>query len=420
MFYRILQNRIRDVQRRRSVRSRVLSFFGGTVEGEEYDPIVEAPAPRSENPLEQAQAGDAMQALEQALLTLPARQREAFALRNFEGLDVAQTAVAMSCTRRQRKDALLARRASAARVARGAWRGALAMSERGDAAARDRVSTAISSAARSEAFDDSVAALDAATRSRLTQARYRALEELPSGGTRRRWRWWLVPAGGGGGGGARRVVHRSDRAIPRRDAGLQQAVALGDLEILLGEEDLEMLRRGDRVLRLARGAAGVHASRAAIASADAPVSLRAARARLPVARARRGGAAARGTPADAGPDLEFLEYLGSWAEEDDEWLAIEEWEKDNPAAEEDGADENDEGGAPPERRGTTMMRANRLVATCIVLLAFAGGRERARHRVGRLERGAAAAAGSAASKTGTSSSRCASSRSRAAPSVGSR
>lgn len=32
------------------------------------------------------------------------------------------------------------------------------------------------------------------------------------------------------------------------------------------------------------------------------------------------------------PDLEFLEYLGAWAEEDDEWLAIEEWQKDNAAA----------------------------------------------------------------------------------------
>jgi hypothetical protein len=28
-------------------------------------------------------------------------------------------------------------------------------------------------------------------------------------------------------------------------------------------------------------------------------------------------------PPPAGPDLEFLEYLGSWAEQDDEWLAIE-------------------------------------------------------------------------------------------------
>ena len=35
------------------------------------------------------------------------------------------------------------------------------------------------------------------------------------------------------------------------------------------------------------------------------------------------------SPPAEGPDLEFLEYLGSWAEEDDEWLAIEEWRKDN-------------------------------------------------------------------------------------------
>ena len=33
----------------------------------------------------------------------------------------------------------------------------------------------------------------------------------------------------------------------------------------------------------------------------------------------------RGPPA---PDLDFLEYLGTWAEGDDEWLAIEEWRKD--------------------------------------------------------------------------------------------
>jgi RNA polymerase sigma-70 factor (ECF subfamily) len=98
LFYRILQNRIRDIQRRRAVRSRVMSFFGGTASEEEHDPIVEAPAPRGENPLEQLTADDAMRALERALGELPARQREAFMLRNFEGLDVAQTAAAMSCT----------------------------------------------------------------------------------------------------------------------------------------------------------------------------------------------------------------------------------------------------------------------------------------------------------------------------------
>ncbi|HVS22402.1 MAG TPA: RNA polymerase sigma factor, partial [Gammaproteobacteria bacterium] len=74
LFYRILQNRIRDVQRRRSVRSRVLSFFGG-IEGEEYDPLVTAPGPAADNPLERVLAHDAMQALEQALSILPARQR---------------------------------------------------------------------------------------------------------------------------------------------------------------------------------------------------------------------------------------------------------------------------------------------------------------------------------------------------------
>jgi RNA polymerase sigma-70 factor (ECF subfamily) len=98
LFYRILQNRIRDVQRRRAVRSRVLSFFGGTASEEEHDPLAEAPGPRGENPLEQVTADDAMRALERALDDLPARQREAFMLRNFEGLDVAQTATAMGCT----------------------------------------------------------------------------------------------------------------------------------------------------------------------------------------------------------------------------------------------------------------------------------------------------------------------------------
>jgi RNA polymerase sigma-70 factor (ECF subfamily) len=98
LFYRILQNRIRDIQRRRTVRSRILSFFGGTASEDEQDPLVQAPAPRAEEPLAQVQAGDEMEAVEKALRELPARQREAFVLRNFEGLDVAQTAVAMGCT----------------------------------------------------------------------------------------------------------------------------------------------------------------------------------------------------------------------------------------------------------------------------------------------------------------------------------
>jgi hypothetical protein len=29
------------------------------------------------------------------------------------------------------------------------------------------------------------------------------------------------------------------------------------------------------------------------------------------------------------PDLDFLEYLGSWQDDDDAWLAIEQWDTDN-------------------------------------------------------------------------------------------
>jgi hypothetical protein len=33
-------------------------------------------------------------------------------------------------------------------------------------------------------------------------------------------------------------------------------------------------------------------------------------------------------PKNAAPDLAFLEYLGSWQGDDDEWLAIKEWDQD--------------------------------------------------------------------------------------------
>jgi hypothetical protein len=41
------------------------------------------------------------------------------------------------------------------------------------------------------------------------------------------------------------------------------------------------------------------------------------------------GAHAQEAQEEQGPDLDFLEYLGAWAEDDDEWHAIEEWQKDN-------------------------------------------------------------------------------------------
>jgi hypothetical protein len=40
------------------------------------------------------------------------------------------------------------------------------------------------------------------------------------------------------------------------------------------------------------------------------------------------------------PDLDFLEYLGAWVEEDDEWL-VEEWRKDNTVEAEKDAEKSE-------------------------------------------------------------------------------
>jgi RNA polymerase sigma-70 factor (ECF subfamily) len=99
LFYRILQNGIRDWHRRQKVRNRVMVWFGRTAPGDdEYDLVAQAPDPAGRTPDEQLQTSEAMQQMEQAVRELPGRQREAFMLRTFEGLDVAGTAVAMGCS----------------------------------------------------------------------------------------------------------------------------------------------------------------------------------------------------------------------------------------------------------------------------------------------------------------------------------
>jgi RNA polymerase sigma-70 factor (ECF subfamily) len=99
LFYRILQNGIRDWHRRQMVRNRVMAWFGrGSNAEDDYDPVAQAPDPMGRTPDEQLEARQAMQKLEHAVAGLPARQREAFMLRTFEGLDVAATAIAMGCS----------------------------------------------------------------------------------------------------------------------------------------------------------------------------------------------------------------------------------------------------------------------------------------------------------------------------------
>src|SRR5258706_1633209 len=100
LFYRILENCIRDLQRRRAVRARVMSWIPWSGQDESatvVDPLEQLPdaAPA---PAAQAQADETLQPLEAQLAVLPARQPQAFLLRSFEGLDVAATARAMGCS----------------------------------------------------------------------------------------------------------------------------------------------------------------------------------------------------------------------------------------------------------------------------------------------------------------------------------
>ena len=99
LFYRILQNGVRDWHRRQLVRNRVMVWFRRPgVEDNDYDVVASAPDPKGRTPDEQLQSQEAMQCLEVAIGELPARQREAFMLRTFEGLSVAGTATSMGCS----------------------------------------------------------------------------------------------------------------------------------------------------------------------------------------------------------------------------------------------------------------------------------------------------------------------------------
>jgi len=89
-------------------------------------------------------------------------------------------------------------------------------------------------------FDESVAALDAATRSRLTQARHRALEGRASARSRG-WQWSPLAPVGTLAAAALVVWLTIGQPPPVADDTRLQVATLGDLELLLAEEDLEML-----------------------------------------------------------------------------------------------------------------------------------------------------------------------------------
>jgi RNA polymerase sigma-70 factor, ECF subfamily len=99
LFHRILTNRIRDWQRSRRLRAR-LFFWQGEPAGDEdaADAIEQAPDPAAREGAGELQRDQTLALLEAALRRLPARQREAFQLRVWEGLSVEHTARAMNCT----------------------------------------------------------------------------------------------------------------------------------------------------------------------------------------------------------------------------------------------------------------------------------------------------------------------------------
>ena len=99
LFHRILANRIRDMQRRRTVRGRIMAWLPArdSEDDEEFDPIAQAPS-QDAGPAKRLELDEAIGALETAVADLPPRQQQAFLLRNFEGLDVSETASAMGCS----------------------------------------------------------------------------------------------------------------------------------------------------------------------------------------------------------------------------------------------------------------------------------------------------------------------------------
>lgn len=104
LFQRILQNTIRDHFRRQKVRNlwtTLFSSFSSDDQDDEHDPLETLSSVEDEgadDPQAQVERAQTLAIIEAALQKLPARQREAFVLRYWEDMDVAETAMVMGCS----------------------------------------------------------------------------------------------------------------------------------------------------------------------------------------------------------------------------------------------------------------------------------------------------------------------------------
>ncbi len=100
LFFRILHNRIHDLYRTRRRNNRMSVHRPPPTEdgAEPYDPLLHIPAPARLEPEAEFERGRDYERLAQGMRMLPRRQREAFALRMLEGLDVRTTARVMACS----------------------------------------------------------------------------------------------------------------------------------------------------------------------------------------------------------------------------------------------------------------------------------------------------------------------------------
>lgn len=104
LFQRILQNVIYDALRRQKVRNTwttlLSSFIGDDEQDADNDPLdtLMSAAGEGDNPLGRLEQARILAAIEREIERLPNRQREAFLMRYWEEMDIAETAAAMGCS----------------------------------------------------------------------------------------------------------------------------------------------------------------------------------------------------------------------------------------------------------------------------------------------------------------------------------